>query len=355
MAHRHAIEAVSRTLQDLRDLEDPRHALPFGGITVCFCGDFRQILPVVKGASRAQVVGASIRRSTLWRHVHVLRLVENMRLRRPGLSTPDRAEIAEFAERLLAIGERVDQDGCVFWDPRDQAIENSVAALAGEIFPDLRRRLPDPQLLQSSAILAPTNDVVAATNALLLNAMPGAAYAHASVDSSDAENSQLYPDELLHSLNPPELPPHDLRLKVGAPVILLRNLDAGNGLCNGTRLRVEHISPRVLRCSILGTPRHGTIVQLPRIPLSSSGTDEIRFTRRQFPVKLAFVMTINKAQGQSFSKVGLLLNPGVFSHGQLYVALSRVTSPDSIRMCVPDTEAARQGRIQNVVYSEVLS
>ena len=355
MTHRHAIEAVSRTLQDLRDDDDPRQARPFGGITVCFCGDFRQILPVIKGASRAQIVGASIRRSVLWRHVHVLRLVENMRLRRPGLGTQERLEITAFAERLLAVGERTDPDGCVFWEPRDQALGNDVRALTVEIYPNLHRRIPDPQLLQSSAILAPTNDAVAATNALLLDAMPGPAQTFTSVDAGDAETGGLYPDELLHSLSPPELPPHKLQLKIGAPVILLRNLDAGNGLCNGTRLRVEHLSPRVLRCSILGTSRHGAVVQLPRIPLASSGTDEIKFTRRQFPVKLAFAMTINKAQGQSFSRVGLLLDPGVFSHGQLYVALSRVTSPDGIRMCVPATDPARAGRIKNVVYPEVLS
>ncbi|KAF1981240.1 hypothetical protein K402DRAFT_398161 [Aulographum hederae CBS 113979] len=65
-------------------------------------------------------------------------------------------------------------------------------------------------------------------------------------------------------------------------------------------------------------------------------------------------MTINKAQGQSLSNVGLLLDPEVFSHGQLYVALSRVTRPDGICIVVPDTDAARTGRIKNVVYAEVL-
>jgi hypothetical protein len=95
-------------------------------------------------------------------------------------------------------------------------------------------------------------------------------------------------------------------------------------------------------------------VQLPRIPLPSTSSIDVRFTRRQFPVRLAFAMTINRAQGQSLARVGLLLDPEVFSHGQLYVALSRVTSPSGIRLRVPDTPAARQhGRIKNVVYSEV--
>ena len=65
-------------------------------------------------------------------------------------------------------------------------------------------------------------------------------------------------------------------------------------------------------------------------------------------------MTINKAQGLSLTTVGLLLNPEVFSHDQLYVALSRVTRVYGIRMVLPPTPATRAERIKNVVYSEVL-
>lgn len=75
MLHRHNHEAVDRALRDIRN--DDR---PFGGVTVVFGGDFKQILPVIVRGSRGQIVGASLCRSRLWGSIEVLRLTENMRL-----------------------------------------------------------------------------------------------------------------------------------------------------------------------------------------------------------------------------------------------------------------------------------
>jgi hypothetical protein len=83
-------------------------------------------------------------------------------------------------------------------------------------------------------------------------------------------------------------------------------------------------------------------------------TEGLEFQRRQFPVRVAFAMTINKAQGQSFDRVGLILQREVFSHGQLYVACSRVTSPEGITMVLPDTVAARVDKVRNIVFPEAL-
>ena len=73
MQHRYCPEAVNRLLRDIRD--DQRL---FGGITVVFGRDFRQILPVIVKGSREQVVSASLRRSQLWQHVNVYTLKKNM-------------------------------------------------------------------------------------------------------------------------------------------------------------------------------------------------------------------------------------------------------------------------------------
>ena len=83
---------------------------------------------------------------------------------------------------------------------------------------------------------------------------------------------------------------------------------------------------------------------------------EGNFQRTQFPLQLAFAMTINKAQGQTLKHVGLCLTEPVFTHGQLYVAVSRITDGANLRIIVPDTlEARREGKIKNVVYSGVFS
>ena len=77
------------------------------------------------------------------------------------------------------------------------------------------------------------------------------------------------------------------------------------------------------------------------------------FQRRQFPLAVCFAMTINKSQGQSLSKVGLFLREPVFTHGQLYVALSRVKSRDGLKILIFDKENKITNKTCNVVFKEV--
>ena len=151
------------------------------------------------------------------------------------------------------------------------------------------------------------------------------------------------------------MPPHDLQVKLGVPLILLRNLSAEQGLMNGTKLKLLDVmpangTPRVLRVRIMNGPRVGEEAVIPRILLTPNvGVFPFDWRRRQFPVKLAFAMTINKSQAQTLTRVALLLSTAVFTHGQLYVGLSRVGSPRHIRVF-----GTNKGRTRNVVYSEVL-
>ena len=113
------------------------------------------------------------------------------------------------------------------------------------------------------------------------------------------------PTKILNSIESGSLSPHELKLKVGAPVMLLRNLDAMNGLCNGTRLIVKSLMRNLIEATIQTGTFAGSAVCMPKIKLFSTNNDAIQFQRIQFPVRLAFAMTINKAQGQTLDRIEL--------------------------------------------------
>ena len=146
------------------------------------------------------------------------------------------------------------------------------------------------------------------------------------------------------------MPPHTLALKLGAIVILLRNLNTKEGLCNGTRMVVKELKKNVIVCEVLTGSASGTIILLPRITLAPINPDiPFILQRHQFPIQLAFSMTINKAQGQTLTKVGIFLKNEVFTHGQLYVAFSRVRQFSDVKVGVPDNHLTTA----NVVYKEI--
>ena len=358
MQNKHTFEAVDRTLKDLRN--DPR---PFGGVIFCFCGDFRQILPVVPRGTRGQIVSACLKRSPLWHDTQCLPLTMNMRLFSPQMSPEERSHQEEFAKRILAIGEGRDTVNEIITWPLDGIVpDNTTQSLATGIYPTLgnpNAPLPTSQHLVERAILAARNDTVDKLNNQLLELMTSEVFTSYSADKVvDDGDAETYATEYLNTINLSNLPPHELKLKISATVILLRNLSPSTGLCNGTRLRVARISHRVVECEILGGKHAGNMVIIPRVPLSPSSTADLpfEFRRTQFPLRLAFAMTINKAQGQTLKYVGLCLTEPVFTHGQLYVALSRVTDAANLRMIVPDTESAHtEGKIKNVVYTEVFN
>ena len=102
MQHRYTFEAVECMLP-FRDLHnDPR---PLGGVTFCFCGDFRQILPIVSRGTHEQTISACLKHSPLWCHVRCLPLTINMRLFSLRMSPEERLHQEEFANHILVIGE----------------------------------------------------------------------------------------------------------------------------------------------------------------------------------------------------------------------------------------------------------
>ena len=88
--------------------------------------------------------------------------------------------------------------------------------------------------------------------------------------------------------------------------MLLRNIAPGQGLCNGSCLVVMRLTDRVIEAQILCGDHAGELAFIPHLTLNPS-TSELPFIfkRRQFPLHVAFAMTINKSQGQSLKHVGL--------------------------------------------------
>ena len=119
-----------------------------------------------------------------------------------------------------------------------------------------------------------------------------------SSDNLDNTDDLLrFNTEYLNTLNPNGFPQHILTLKKGMPLMLLRNLNPRQGLCNGTRLTYEDsLNNKVLKCSIVATGREVLIPRITFIP--KLGEYPFGWHRRQFPVKPAFAMTINKSQGK---------------------------------------------------------
>jgi len=118
-----------------------------------------------------------------------------------------------------------------------------------------------------------------------------------SFNSADYIKTQDSPDEILNfpieylnSLTPNGFPSYCLNLKINCPVIILRNLNVADGLCNGTRLTLLEATPRILTCKIINGPKANKTVLIPRISLDTTDNAyPFIITRRQFPVRLAKV------------------------------------------------------------------
>jgi hypothetical protein len=340
MSHKAALEALDVTLQDLRN-----NNRRMGGITLLLAGDFRQTLPVIPRGTRADEMHACLKSSVIWNEIETLNLQTNMRVHTTG-----DADAQQFSDTLLQLGNgnliSHGDDGFIAVEDIGKLIEHHEDLLQ-EVFPNLSQHFKDHSWLRERAILAPKNDNVILINKQLLGHLPGTLHIYKSVDTVCATDDTVhYPTEFLNSLRPSGVPPHILELKIGAPIMLLRNFDPPS-LCNGTRLCIKRLTKNIIEATIISGQAAGEDVFIPRIPIIPSDMP-FQFRRLQFPVQLSFAMTINKAQGQSLKVVGLDLQYPCFSHGQLYVGCSRVGIQQNLSIYAPN------GRTLNIVYPEVL-
>ncbi|GKB89484.1 DNA helicase, partial [Tanacetum coccineum] len=202
---------------------------------------------------------------------------------RKNLDEADKEKVAAFAKWLLDIG-----DGCT-GKPDDTDPENTswvdippaysipndehgISNLIKFIYDDDTLQFPTAETLQQKAIVCPENETADMINSRVLSMLPGTTRTYKSFDEATplghdgGEVELLYPTKYLNTLSFAGLPSHNLELKVGTPIMLLRNINIVGGLCNGTRMIVKQLLPKVIEAQIITGTRVSQKVYLPRIP-----------------------------------------------------------------------------------------
>jgi ATP-dependent DNA helicase PIF1 len=255
------------------------------------------------------VVATCLHKSPLWKHFRIMKLSVNMRVKASG-----NLKLEDFDRWTVSLGDgtakTVGEDGLVeiplqmcvpikaATEQDPEAETKSMQRFAELIYPNLQRSQTDPSVFVGRAILAPTNKRVDSINYEITKMMPGKAFPLYSSDVLDNPSDMFrYNIEYMNTLNPSGLPRHQLLMKTGIPLMLLRNLNPINGLCNGTRLIFKSVNNNLLTCTISGGQFDGKTVLIPRISFQPKvGMYAFEWSRRQFPVRTSFAMTINKVK-----------------------------------------------------------
>ncbi len=149
-------------------------------------------------------------------------------------------------------------------------------------------------------MLTTKNIVVNSLNTQIAEAVPGRKHIFLSTDSVETGDDQAMAisTKFLNTITLASMPPHRLALKVGVPVILLKNLNATSRFCNGTHLIIWHLAQKLIITQIIGGAHARNIVTISRITTTTNHSKwPFTVQRCKFPLQLAFAMTINKAQG----------------------------------------------------------
>ena len=368
MIHSAYLTLIDRCLRDVTQVNRP-----FGGKVLVCGGDFRQTTPIVKHGTRASTVAASVKTNPLWAAAEVMALTRPMRdggdmpwsnaLNDIGDGTAEHVDMT-MGLPLPDQDRRRAQGGAhcillpsgvrVFTDP-----EEARRWVHGD---DELRDAHHAEVASNRGMLAAHNDVVTEHNERFLERLPGEIHHLYATEELDVDPAATEPivvtEEYLARAHQPGVPDHHIALKITALIMVLRNLSPLDGLLNGTRIRVLQVTQRLIVATTLGP--HARRVFIPRIrfDINLPGA-AVGIVRHQFPVRLAYANTINKAQGKTLGRVCVDLRQDVFGHGQLYVACGRVTRRADVAFLVTP-ERCNKGfdgdRVVaiNVVYPELL-
>ena len=294
------VDEVSMVRADLMDgidyalrINRDQMKLPFGGVQMVFFGDLFQLSPVVDKEERDildQRYGSP--------YFFSAKVFKKLRLRYVELNKNYRQSDTQFIDLLNKIRNKTQR-----------------AADLDKLNERVRTIVPGDS--KHCVILTTTNSRANAVNEEKLAGLAEKEYEYEAMITKDF-NESAYPGE------------YCLRLKKGSQVILTRN-DPDKRWVNGTIAQVAALSPEAIKVSINGS--------IHEVPKSSWEKIEYEYNRdedkieekiigtfEQYPIKLAWAITIHKSQGQTFDNIVIDLGAGAFTHGQVYVGLSRCTS-----------------------------
>ena len=304
------IDEVSMVRSDLMDgidyalrLNRGKMKIPFGGVQMVFFGDLFQLSPVVENEAR-ELLGELYSSP----YFFSAKVFNDCNIRSIELSTIYRQKDSSFMELLNRVRNK---------------------EYTEEDLDTLNKRTQKDAVIpkkDTTVILTTTNSLANTINQDRLSKLPGKEITYEALASGKFEES-AYPTDT------------SLKLKKGAQVILIKN-DPGKQWVNGTLAKVVALSKDSIVVDINGRTCDVPIVKWQKIEYSYNEKedkieDEVVGAFAQYPIKLAWAITIHKSQGQTFEKVIIDLGNGAFTHGQLYVALSRCTRLDGIRLKRP--------------------
>ena len=157
----------------------------------------------------------------------------------------------------------------------------------------MQQNYRNSEFVEERAILCPRNETVEKINDYVMSQIQGEEVTYLSLDTvckatmkyNTMEN--MCPAEFLNNMTFPGIPIHELKLKVGLPVMLLRNINQAAGLCNGTRMTITQLGNKYIETQIITGTHVGDKVYIPRIIMSPSDSKwPFVLKRRQYPLSV---------------------------------------------------------------------